>query len=86
MPYISSQRREMLMPFLSALQSFRIDTAGELNYLITELCIRYRAEHGESYRVYNEIIGAIECAKLELYRRVVVPLEEQKIKEHGDVY
>ena len=32
------------------------------------------------------ILGAVECAKLELYRRAVVPYEKKKIKENGDVY
>jgi len=31
-------------------------------------------------------MGALEGAKLEFYRRVVVPYEEKKMKENGDVY
>jgi len=34
----------------------------------------------------NAIIGALECAKLELYRRVAAPYEDDKIAENGDVY
>ena len=34
----------------------------------------------------NAIIGALECAKLELYRRVAAPYEDDKIIENGDVY
>lgn len=33
-----------------------------------------------------EIGGAIECAKLEFYRRVAAPYEDKKIAENGDVY
>lgn len=32
------------------------------------------------------MVGALECAKLELYRRIAIPYEEQKIQENGDVY
>jgi len=31
-------------------------------------------------------MGALEGAKLELYRRKVAIYEEEKIKENGDVY
>ena len=31
-------------------------------------------------------MGALECAKLELYRRVAAPYEDVKIMENGDVY
>jgi len=32
------------------------------------------------------VIGALEACKLEFYRRAVVPYEDKKIKENGDVY
>jgi hypothetical protein len=38
------------------------------------------------YAHINEAIGALECAKLELYRRVAAPYEDEKMKESGDVY
>ena len=39
-----------------------------------------------SYSLINEVTGALENAKLEFYRRVVVPYEDMKIKINGDVY
>lgn len=39
-----------------------------------------------SYADINEAIGALECAKLELYRRIAVPYENRKLAENGDVY
>ena len=38
------------------------------------------------YARINELIGVLECAKLELYRRIAVPYEDTKIAENGDVY
>jgi hypothetical protein len=38
-----------------------------------------------SYEDYAKVIGAIECAKMELYRRLVAPYEEGKIEQNGDV-
>lgn len=35
---------------------------------------------------YDDVAGALECCKLEFYRRVAVPYEEAKIKLNGDCY
>jgi hypothetical protein len=32
------------------------------------------------------MIGVLECAKLELYRRVAAPYEDAKCEDNGDVY
>ena len=63
-----------------------IQKPGELNYAITALVKDYLDDKGHSYTRYNEAIGVLECAKLELYRRLVSPYEDEKIKENGDVY
>lgn len=59
---------------------------GELNYLITTLGRLYIIRHGKSYNTLSDVVKAMECAKLEFYRRVVAPYEDQKIKENGDVF
>ena len=80
------------MPYIKQEQRDRIDvqtdiqTPGELNYAITCLIDDYRHSRGDRYFVYNEIIGALDCAKLEFYRRVVTPYEDETMKENGDVY
>jgi len=77
MPYIPQARRDFIsIP----------ETSGELNYMITELVNLYIKEHGKNYTILNDVIGALECAKLELYRRVLIPYEDEKIKQNGDVY
>ena len=62
-------------------------TEGELTYLITKLCVEYLDDaNPETYSIINGIVGALECAKLELYRRVAVPYEDFKSNLNGDVY
>lgn len=63
-----------------------METSGELNWAITQLLEDYRAEHGDSYGTFNDILGAALGARDEFYRRVVVPYEDQKCKDNGDVY
>ena len=86
MPYIASARRESFLGFENQVKDLRIDSAGELNYLITKLMLTYLATHGENYRIMNEVIGALECAKAEFVRRKLIPLEQAKCVENGDVF
>ena len=63
------------------------NTPGDLNFLIIRLVEGYLALlQGSRSAKLNEVIGALDCAKLELYRRVAAPYEDQKIAESGDVY
>jgi hypothetical protein len=32
------------------------------------------------------LVGVLECAKQELYRRILIPYEDAKIELNGDVY
>lgn len=59
---------------------------GELNYVITNEIMHYIGAKGVSYTTINDVIGALEAAKLEFYRRVAVPYEEDKIRVNGDIY
>lgn len=80
MPYLAKPDRN----FIDRTGDAR--TSGELNYIITQAIIEYLRRNGTTYRIINDIMGALEGAKLEFYRRVAVPYEDQKIKENGDVY
>ena len=80
MPYIKEQDRES--PHMLMLEPH---TAGELNFLITTFIRDYYLAN-PCYQTINDIVGALEGAKLEFYRRVAVPYEDAKIEENGDVY
>lgn len=79
MPYIKEEDREHIA------NGGRPRTAGELNYLLTLCTLDYVEDNGKSYQTYNDILGALEGCKLEMYRRRVAPYEDLKIKENGDV-
>ncbi|KKN16816.1 hypothetical protein LCGC14_0972010 [marine sediment metagenome] len=42
--------------------------------------------YDRNYTELSAAIGDVECAKLEVYRRVLGPYEDEKITEHGDVF
>ena len=86
MPYIKNVDRAK---FISGELEFLIDSIeneGELNYFLTEVILGYIGSGTGNYTMYNSVIGALECCKLEIYRRLIAPYEELKCKENGDVY
>jgi len=95
MPYISQERRDVLDSHINRVIAALIDLkledpvdsqalAGDLNYTITR--ILDGAYPAKRYHSMNEIVGVLECAKMEFYRRIAAPYEDQKIYDTGDVY
>lgn len=85
MPYVDQEARKQLN--VGAVPR----KAGELNYVITKACLRYlRNLEGPGrklgYQDFNDVIGALECAKMEIYRRMISPYEDVKKTENGDVF
>lgn len=92
MPYIKEEARRKInkgrggtLPNSIKLLNDLIETEGELNYVITRLCHEFLDKRATSYSTYNTIIGVLECAKQEFYRRKVSLYEDEKILENSDV-
>ena len=79
MPYVSQDVR-------AALDTRPPVDAGELNYVITMFCDDFLRRTGRKYANVNTVIGVLECAKQEFYRRIAAPYEDSKMQENGDVY
>ena len=90
MPYISKEVRHGMDKIISDYLDYLVkhkSSIGELNYLITKIILMYNTHIGDGrYSDYNDLMGVLECAKFELYRRRVGPYEDTKLKENGDVY
>ncbi len=87
MPYIKPEDRpkyeKSLQELIALIKTQPIEKMdGEVNYCVTRLL---KASYPPKYVNYNRAIGVLECIKLELYRRMVGPYEDTKIKESGDV-
>lgn len=79
MPYLTQANREAL--------AFRPpESPGELNFIFTSVLDTYLVNEGLRYDTINAAVGALECAKLELYRRIGEPYEDGKISLNGDVF
>lgn len=89
MPYIKQAERGNMAQLLQPPK-----TTGQLNYLITVVCLAYMRgfnleagipEDSVSYTAINNVIGALESCKLEFYRRQAAPYEDDKARENGDI-
>jgi hypothetical protein len=52
---------------------------------VFEIARKYVEQRGNNYNAWNDVIGAIELAKQELYARCIGPYERAKIIENGDL-
>jgi hypothetical protein len=86
MPYIKKEDRKK---FDDVLEQLPVPAnAGELNYLLTKIAIKYfkLKPNGQNYQTINDVAGAFHCAATEFSRRLVASYEDQKISDNGDVY
>jgi hypothetical protein len=84
MPYIKQTRREELLSKMQDLLLVK-KNQGDLNYIISKILHSHLLSNGCNYATCNDIIGVLECAKLEFYRKIVSPYEDTKILENGDL-
>jgi len=84
MPYIEDKMKKEMADSINDL-SMWIQSKGDLNYVICELVGRFILDDDLTYTKISEKIDAVHDAEAELRRRILVPYEELKIDENGDV-
>jgi len=88
MPYIKQDDREIfrlvLEEFNVALQRKDV-SVGDLNYLITSELALWLQSKPIAYARYNDVVGVLTCALLEMYRRRISSYEDKKVFENGDI-
>src|SRR5271167_4353338 len=95
MPYITQAQRndfdKFIVPLAREIKEKSVSSSqdGNMNYSITKLIgeVFGIAPSGRQlrYHEWNSIVGFLECAKLELYRKCVAPYEDVKEDENGPV-
>jgi hypothetical protein len=91
MPYIKQEKRVILDgpvdELLNALRELESDDpdndmGGNLNYVITRLLKRC---FGQRYSEMAQAVSVLEMSKLEYYRIMCAPYENQKLHDNGAV-
>lgn len=85
MPYIKKADRAKFEQIVEAVKFSIPETPGELNYLFSVVSMLYVSHKGKKYQHFNDVLGALEGAKLEIYRRAIAPYENKAIKKNGDL-
>lgn len=92
MPYILESKRSQLdseiNQLVNVLKAQHLtdptnDLGGNLNYTFTRIL---DALYGTKYRDMAAAVSVLEMAKLEFYRRVAAPYEDQKAFDNGDAF
>ena len=87
MPYISQSRRDEIDAELRAQGSlWTPGNAGDLNYLVSFATANFITKNGLPADDIIEMIGALECCKMELYRVLSGSHEDTRIAENGRVH
>ena len=77
MPYIPKSERNKAFEGV-------YPNAGVLNYALHKMINLYFEQNNRNYQTINDVIGVLECAKMELYRRMGAEYEQIKILQNGD--
>ena len=91
MPYIRPSERAEIDGHVFDL-AVVIDTTGDLNYAMSTLIDALFEDTGHqttwpvNYDSFNSVLGVLEAVKMELYRRVIAPYEDEKKKLNGEVF
>lgn len=88
MPYINQTQRDRIRSELDALIEVLNDAGsqeidGLLNYVFTMIVLRVMGKNGWRYQMLARAVGLFECAKLEFYRKIAAPYEEDAIEKNG---
>ena len=81
MPYITDNEKDLVdgNPYYGR------GNPGILNYRLTMTVLNWLPDEPR-YADLDAAIGALECAKLELYRRKIAGYEDQAIEKNGDIF
>jgi hypothetical protein len=88
MPYVDSEVRDLFDQHIADIV-YNLELSnfhpGNINYVVSKLMSEV-LRRGVSYRQINDLIGTLECVKLELYREVASGYEDDKKQLNGPVY
>ena len=86
MPYILKKLRGLYNGYIRNITNIlnsQKSKAGNTCYVIYKTVLDTKPKCFDDYCM---MIGVLECAKLEFYRKHIAKYEEEKIIENGDVY
>ena len=84
MPYVPQAIRDCLASLEHEIADYPARTPGELNYLVTLICLNY-LRTGITYPRLNDIRGVLGMVWDEIHDRIYSGYEENKREANGDI-
>ena len=86
MPYIKQDKRHSMDCIVSNMMESGVQVNGDLNYILFKFAkLHFLHGPGYNYNAIKNYLGELnECAE-EIRRRFLVPIEDSKIIENGDI-
>lgn len=81
MPYIPQEQRNKYQDLINDIIALQ-PNIGEINFIFTSILKGMKAN---SYLEHCLMMGTLSCVAEEYYRKIVVPYEEKKIIENGEL-
>ena len=91
MPYIPQEGRDKYDDLVDELVTKLVElddnnlVKGHHNYIMYTLALKLADKLGIRYATLQDIVGTFDCCKMEFYRKVVAPYENQAAKKSGEV-
>lgn len=90
MPYLKKYEKDAIddnaLDLYKKLSDMKPDElAGAVNYLNFKILKQWIALNGKKYWIFALFCGTMLMSIFEIYRRLVAPYEDEKIKQNGDV-
>lgn len=90
MPYINDDMREEvdgdisnILEYVDSVKKDGNKIDGLINYIITKIVVE--SFKPLSYSTGSDMIKTLECSKLEIYRRLLSPYENNAVERNGDL-
>jgi hypothetical protein len=85
MPYIDFPSRNKYISLFNLIQTFEIETKGDLEYLIFLLMKRYMQTRESRYATLHDCVYAAQHCADEFRRRYLDKREDQALQSNGDI-
>ena len=82
MPYIKKEQRKKFDDIIS---NINCKDSGELNYVITNICLSFIKNKGLKYDTLNTICGVLKCVWDIINERIAKQYEKKKQRTNGDL-
>lgn len=85
MPYIKKEKRKKFDKIIEEIEKVNISDPGELNFLISNVCVYYLIQNEIKFKNLNDVRGVLGTVWSEIENRILKEYEHFKKSKNGDL-